>query len=313
MGLGPSRQPRPIYDEFGPNLYYRPRQPTFTAKAFDAFSWLFKSITVIVGIIAVLVIVVLIYNIVATANGQPSTALFGPSVTTDLLPTPIDGKTATTIKASNVPLTAGSDYGMQFWMYIKDWDYKFGSEKNVIKRVDATNAAISNPRVMLDATENNLVVHVPIYGSAADATSSVSAKGSDTAGNDFTCTVENVPLQTWFAVSITMFQRNLDIYINGKLVKSCVLPGMPRPAVGDIIVSADGGFSGSVCNVHGYSTMLGPTDTVSFFSAGTPCAATVPGPSSNTANSGMSFTLFGYTYTFAVKDSSGKTVQSYSF
>ena len=166
---------------------------------------------------------------------------------------------------------------------------------------------------MLDATENNLVVHVPIYGSSADATSAVGASNSNTTGNDFTCTVENVPLQTWFAVSVTLFQRNLDIYINGKLVKSCVLPGMPRPAVGDIIVSADGGFSGSVCNVHGYSTMLGPTDTTSFFSAGTPCASTTPGPASNTANNGLSFTLFGYTYNFSIKDTAGKTVQSYSF
>jgi len=313
MGQGPSRQPRPRFDEIDPRLFYRPRQPTFTARAFDTFGWFFKSITVIVGIIAVLVIIVLIYNIVSTANGQPTTSLFGPAVTTDLLPTPIDGKTATTIKASNVPLTTGSDYGIQFWMYIKDWDYKFGTEKNVIKRVDATNADTSNPRIMLDATENNLVVHVPIYGSGADATSDVGAKGTAATGNDFTCTVENVPLQTWFAVSVTLFQRNLDIYINGKLVKSCVLPGMPRPAVGDIIVSADGGFSGSICNVHGYSTMLGPNDTASFFTAGTPCAATTPGPASNTANNGLSFTLFGYTYTFAVKDSSGKTVQSYSF
>jgi hypothetical protein len=109
-----------------------------------------------------------------------------------------------------------------------------------------------------------------------------------------------------------VFQRNLDVYINGKLVKSCVLPGVPRPAAGDITVGAGGGFSGYVCNVHAYPNMLGPTDAAAFFSLGTNCASFAQPPSDTTAK-GSEVTLFGYTYTFGVKDASGKQISNYSF
>ena len=271
---------------------------------FNALSVVVKVIVVCIGLVVVLLAALFIYNATAAASGKPGTSILGSTTVPDQAPLPLDGKVVTTISGSKAPIVQGADNGIQFWMFIKDWDYQFGKKKSILYRKDSTTPTFRNPDISLHPTDNSLDVTVSIYPADASSTSSN--------GDSYTCTVENVPLQTWFAVSVTVFQRNLDVYINGKLVKSCVLPGVPRPAAGDIIVGAGGGFSGSVCNIHAYPNMLGPSDAAAFFSAGTNCSSFAM-PSSSSTASGTKMTLFGYTFTFDVKDSSGKVVQSSSF
>jgi hypothetical protein len=117
-------------------------------------------------------------------------------------------------------------------------------------------------------------------------------------------TVENVPLQSWFAVSITVHGRNVDIYINGRLQKSQVLDGVPMPASGKLIIGGGGGFGGSVCTVHTSSTKIDSSDAGAFFGAGTACSSSTPSAASELSN----LSLFGYTFVFGVKDSAGKDV-----
>ena len=319
MGLFSSKPTSSLYGPTpGPSLLGSTAQtPSLTSSVnsassgFNSMGTVFKVLVVIVGLALVVFSAVLVYNAVAAANGKPGVSVVGSSTVPDQAPLPLDGKTLTTIPAANVPANQGADNGVQFWMYIKDWDYKFGKKKSILYRKDSTNAAFRNPDISLHETDNSLNVRVSIYPSSSGAGSSSSPAPSNSGsatGDSYTCTVENVPLQTWFAVSVTIFQRNLDVYINGKLVKSCVLPGVPRPAVGDILVGDEKGFSGSVCNVHSYPTMLGPTDAAAFFALGTNCA-TFAQPSLDTT-AGKGFTLFGYT--FIIKDKSGKVVQSSS-
>lgn len=279
------------------------------SSGFNSMSWWAKGLVVIVGLGLIIFSAILIYNAIAAANGSPTVNVTGAPSVPDQAPLPLDGKTVTTIPSANMPLGQGADNGVQFWMYIKDWDYRFGNKKSILLRKDSTNANFKNPEISLHETDNSLNVTVSIYPASSGAGSSSSPAPSNSAsasGDSYTCTVENVPLQTWFAVSVTVFQRNLDVYINGKLVKSCVLPGVPRPAAGDIVVGDNQGFSGSVCNVHSYPKMLGPTDAAAFFAKGTNCATFAQPP----ALEDKGFSIFGYT--FIIKDKSGKVVQSSS-
>jgi hypothetical protein len=319
MGLFSSKPTSSLYGPTpGPSLLGSTAQtPSLSSSVnsagsgFNSMGTFFKVLAVILGIVLVLFSALIIYNAVAAANGKPGVSIVGSSTVPDQAPLPLDGKTMTVIPASNIPLTQGADNGVQFWMYIKDWDYQFGKKKSILFRKDSTNTTFKNPDISLHETDNSLNVTVSIYpaSSGAGASSSPAASNSASAtGDSYTCTVENVPLQTWFAVSVTVFQRNLDVYINGKLVKSCVLPGVPRPAAGDIVVGDDKGFSGSVCNVHAYPKMLGPSDAAAFFALGTNCASFAQPSSDNTTDS--QYTLFGYT--FIIKDKSGKVLQSSS-
>jgi hypothetical protein len=235
-------------------------------------------------------------------------SIFGSS-SGELSPSFHDASSSATIKANLAPLSAQRDggYGMQWWMYVKDWNYGFGKKKSVIKRPDATNRAVMNPDISLHPTDNSLQVSVSVYPSTEGGSGKAQPAPAGHSGSSddvFVCDVANIPLQTWFSVSLTVFGRNMDIYIDGKLVKSCFLSGVPKPAVGDISLTPDGGFSGRVCGFYHYPKMLTPSDAMSFWAAGTPCR-------NQTTSGGGSAT--GYNIKFGVYDALGKEVQEYAF
>ena len=274
-----------------------------------ATSWLttsVKTVLVLLAGAATLLVGILIYNAMRKSRGLSTVSLTGDSSTSgDQVPAPVSGKTKTTIPAANAPIGANGTFGMQFWMYIADWDFNFSKEKTVVKRLATGTATDVSPFITLHPTDNSLQVKIAIYPTTTGTGTTSST------GDSFTCTVENVPLQRWFAVSVTVFQRNVDIYIDGRLVKSCVLPGVPKPVLGDIQVGDDtNGFSGSVCNLKTYSAMLGPTDARAYAAAGTSCQAPVA-KTSAPVDSAVS-SLFGYTFRFSTLDKAGKELRTYT-
>lgn len=228
----------------------------------------------------------------------------------DLLGSIHDATTTTSVSGSNAPLSSEGDgaYGMQWWMFVKDWNYGYGKDKSVIVRPDPTNTKVMNPSISLHPTDNSLRVSVSVFPSTEGgaAASQPAPAGHSGASDDvFICEVPNIPLQSWFSVSVTVFGRNLDIYIDGKLVKSCFLTGVPKPATGDVQVTPGGGFSGNICNFTHYPRMLTPSDANSFWTAGTSCQKATA-PSAATAAT-------GYSVKFGVYDPLGKQVQQYTF
>ena len=220
-----------------------------------------------------------------------------------------DATKTTTVPAASAPLSSENqgNYGSQWWMFVKDWNYGYGKDKSVVYRSDAVSSSVANPNVSLHPTDNTLKVSVSIFPSSEGGSgkSEPAPAGHSGSSDDvFVCEVPNIPLQTWFSVSVTVFGRNMDIYIDGKLVKSCFLSGVPKPAVGDIQLTPDGGFSGRMCNFYHYPKMLIPSDAMSFWQAGTTCKnQTTTGKSSAT----------GYSVKFGVYDSLGKEIQEYAF
>ena len=237
---------------------------------------------------------------------------FSGSGSGNLLSKLLDATTTSSVSASSAPLSSENqgNYGVQWWMFVKDWNYGYGKEKSVMYRPDATNGSVANPNVTLHPTENTLRVAVSIFpASEGGAGNSEPAPAGHSGSTDdvFICEVPNIPLQAWFSVSMTVFERNLDVYIDGKLVKSCFLPGVPKPAVGDIQLTKDGGFSGYMCDMYHYPRMLTPSDAIAFFTAGTPCSSA----SQTTPSSAAAAT--GYSVKFGVYDTVGKEVQEYTF
>jgi len=225
----------------------------------------------------------------------------------DLLPYPKDATSIATIPASSAPLSSGSEgaYGMQFWMYIKDWNHNFGKDKFIVSRNDSTNSNINNPEVSLHPTDNTLKISISIFPESNNASKTEPAPAGHSGATDdvFICEIPDIPLQAWTSVSLTVFSRNLDVYLNGKLVKSCFLSGVPKPASGDIVLNKNGGFSGYLCSFYHYPRMLVPSDAQTFFGQGTSCtAATNPSTASK---------VTGYGFKFGIYDAVGKEVNQY--
>lgn len=271
-----------------------------------------RTIVAILGGFLLLYLGFKFYNFIRRRNGLPEVKIdiWEPERSSGEVSKPVDGKVRTLVSASDVPAAGGPDYGIQFWMYIKDWDYKFGQDKEILKRIaSSANSNVMSPRIYLSPTENTLNVRISLF---ADNSAGAATPGAETTGDSQVCSVENVPLQSWFAVSMTVFQRNLDIYINGRLVKSCVLTGIPRPATGDMILCDAGGFSGTICNVNYYNKMIAPDDAKAFHNKGTMCENVKAGEAAVPSSDSIMITLFGYTFRFSTIAKDGTELNSYT-
>ena len=210
-----------------------------------------------------------------------------------------DAKEVSTVSVADN--STQGDYGYQFWMYISDWNYRYGEEKIVMYRADSTNSQIKNPMITLHPTENKLKISISIFPTTDSSSKTEPAPAGHSGSTDdvYICEIPNIPLQTWFALSLSLSTRSLDVYINGQLVKSCFLTGVPKPVAGSVTLNSDGGFSGYMCSFYHYAKLLIPSDAQSFFGSGVPC---------NVPNTNSS-----YKVAVGLRDTKGTVVSNYMF
>jgi len=149
-----------------------------------------------------------------------------------------DAKTKQTIEAKKLAESSGSNnYTYSIWMYIDDWNYRYGEPKVVFGRTDSSKLSEPNPSpsVVLDPIQNNLNIAVTTYNS----------KEASSMPMIHNCVIKNVPLQKWTNLLISLYGRSLDVYLDGKLVRTCVLPGIARVnKYAPVEITPNGGFAG---------------------------------------------------------------------
>ncbi len=152
--------------------------------------------------------------------------------------------------------TNSSNFTYSIWFYIDDWSYKYGKPKIVFGRMttgteDETNEPC--PSVVLGATQNNLVVSLavyPTYDIAPDQTAKFVV-------NRFA--IGNISIQKWVNLFISVYGRTMDIYIDGKLVRTCILDGVAKIDSGaPVYITPYGGFSGWTSRFQYWSTESDP-------------------------------------------------------
>ena len=138
---------------------------------------------------------------------------------TDLITSITDADKHSTIVASNLK-TYQNNYSITGWFYIDDWNYKYGEPKVMLFRPDTAGGKGSfNPMVFFSPVENNITVAVNCYSSDPS---------QPDANQRFLCDIKNINLQKWVHLGVVLNNRTLDVYINGKLTKTCMLPGVPK-------------------------------------------------------------------------------------
>ena len=161
--------------------------PTMTATS----SWK----TYVYGFLGIVVVGVLIYGVYWYATNKASGAwnpILAKLTTTS---TPYSGKTMTVVSAADIPAGV-QDYGMQFWMFIKDWDYRFGEDKVVLQRIDPSLAGAYGPRISLSPNDNTLNVTVSLFPTDQNAVQASSPAPANQGG---------VPLETVLPARLRMF------------------------------------------------------------------------------------------------------------
>ena len=187
--------------------------------------------------------------------------------------------------SSHVPaIYTGGDMTFSCWIYVDDWNYKVSNYKHVfsIQPSPATPSSVLPLVGLLTPLRNGLAVRAnvlnPQGGPAAvpatgSATPDITVKanldavlGQKLSMNMFESTVEKpcdiaeVPLQRWVNLTVVVSGRVMDVYLDGKLSRSCVLDNIvnvPRGKL-EVVLADQGGFGGRIASVQMWNTQLTP-------------------------------------------------------
>jgi len=190
-----------------------------------------------------------------------------------------DGKISSTINtsslASNGSDVPSSNFAYSVWFYVNDWNYRYGESKVIFGRMGSKSpngqgsiSGISGldpcPAVVLGAIENNISVSLGCYPG-------IDQQPTDPGGNTVvhTCNIANVPVQKWVNLVLSVYGRTMDLYIDGKLVRTCLLPGIASVNTNsNIYVTPAGGFDGWTSKLQYYPNSLNPQEVWNIYSRG---------------------------------------------
>jgi hypothetical protein len=146
---------------------------------------------------------------------------------------------------------------------------------SVIPKIDTTgtNCSMSGaaldpaPTMYLGATENNLFYQLTIADPVAPSRQII-----------YTLGVNNVPIQRWVHTVLCVYDRTAEIYIDGKLARTAVMPNVMSAIStnGDVYLSpvepgspsSQVGFSGYTSNLKYYPNPVTPQDVWNLYRKG---------------------------------------------
>lgn len=149
-----------------------------------------------------------------------------------------------------------SNFTYAIWFYINNWNYKYGEPKIIFTRMNNDNMPC--PSVSLDSMTNDLSVNMAVYPNESSSSSVV-----------HNCKISNVPLQKWVCLTLSMYGRTMDVYLDGKLVRTCPLPGVAKACNNvPIAITPGGGFSGYTGAFQYYNNASNPQDAYNIYRRG---------------------------------------------
>lgn len=189
------------------------------------------------------------------------------------------GQTTSTISASSLATNGSnvpsSNFAYSVWFYVNDWNYRYGEPKVIFGRMGAQSSSSGGsvpgvsgldpcPAVVLGAVENNISVSLGCYPGADQEPTT---PGGNTVVH--TCNVANIPIQKWVNLVISVYGRTMDLYIDGKLVRTCLLPGIASiNNNANIYVTPAGGFNGWTSKLQYYPNSLNPQEAWNIYTQG---------------------------------------------
>jgi hypothetical protein len=158
-------------------------------------------------------------------------------------------KTELVIPSTSLPQGSSVNYAYSIWIYIDDWSYRYGEEKIIFLR--GAIGSTFMPSLSLAPTDNTLQIVV------------------STDEDPFEFYVPNIPLQKWTNLIVSLNNKSMDTYINGKLVKTVVLPNLPKsdPSA-SLYLTPNNGFSGYTSRFNYWSDAINPQEAWNVYKNG---------------------------------------------
>ena len=168
-----------------------------------------------------------------------------------------------------------NNYSFSVWTYIDDWGVNYGNNKNILAVAPGTKSPCFFA-LYFSKTTNDL----NIYIESDDPNSQNNDKGPNLYSSSVssTCHITNFPLQTWVNISVSVYNRAIDVYIDGKLIKTCSMPTVASPISNSSTIFIGGtktpdnyqvpGFSGFIASVVYSPDVFSPKEVWDIYSRG---------------------------------------------
>jgi len=164
----------------------------------------------------------------------------------------------TTLPASTLPPNNNpSNFSISLWFYVTNWSCGTVA-KDLFKIKGGTTGTDNNFLIKLGACQNDL-----------DVVTKVNTATGGTA--DSTCHVSNIPIQRWVCLIVSIYGRTLDIYLDGKLVRTCVLPSVSVALANQsqlTNIEIGGGFDGFITSVKYKAQPVNPQEAWNTYTDG---------------------------------------------
>jgi hypothetical protein len=176
-----------------------------------------------------------------------------------IVDTPTPANIPTTIASTKLPsIKNNASFSISTWVYVQDWNYRFGNMKNIL----TYNQAGAEPITFnLDAFENNLLINYNTH---------MNEYTTDMSAQTHQIVVNNMNIQKWVNITVCFSANKIDTYINGKLVDTTInqFPLYVPSVQGDITLGNNGGYSGTISNTRYYSKFLSPSEVWDIYTTG---------------------------------------------
>ncbi len=190
-----------------------------------------------------------------------------------IVTTAIPANPATSPKAYEIPAVyEGGEYSITAWIYVTAYKDQVGKAKHILELApnSTTGTPLSTLVVGLGPFNNKLMVRVNTNATGTEQLTKGNVDKmfqptqvpSGQLLNDTMpiCDLPEVELQRWICVGIVLNGRTTDVYLDGKLARSCVLPSFYTvdPNGVSLKILQYNGFDGFLSNVYVHNAALNP-------------------------------------------------------
>jgi len=237
-----------------------------------------RAVVVILGLVGLYYA----YQYMFGTAGQNSSVLIGPKTPAQVDPT----KVTVIPSASLPPLYEGGEFSVSMFVYIQNWSYRMGRNKHILS-IGGNN--FDTIRIYLGANKPNLRVRLHTHTQGQVVTPPTSQPtdnlNKNTQQTIFTtletdsdlssegtplCDLPEIDMQKWVHIVVAVNAKTVDVYMDGKLARSCVLPTFYKVDAGSYNATLlnYGGFGGYVASVNMYSYAMSPDQVYHQYMAG---------------------------------------------
>ena len=167
--------------------------------------------------------------------------------------------------------TGSSNFAYSIWIYIDDWNYKYGEDKIIFGRMSGDTSTILTPCpvVSLSPLQNNLEIALDVFPGLDAIMAGITGPPSTTPSVVDKTIIPNIPIQAWVNIIMSVNGRSMDIYLDGKLVRTALLQGVANiDSTQPLYITPNGGFSGWTSKLQSWPNDMDPQQAWNIYKAG---------------------------------------------